>query len=168
MSTEYPILSRSQLGMNERVVSFNRVTSRPLLPDRRTLVVIHWPGARTKYVNSDLGQVIRGVERWKPGLYNWFIHPNGTIGTQAGRYQSAATKGHNAESYSVNILVGMEEQITQHQVWSFRYLVGAMAWSQAISLTPMIAPHGWILPTQCPGPSVLSRFNELTDGLRWA
>lgn len=168
MGTEYPILSRSQLGMGERVVNFNHITSRPLLRNELGLVKVHHPGSGDYYANRDLGQVIRSVERWKPGLYNYFIHPNGTIGTQAGRYRSAATKGHNDEGYSVNILVGAKEDITQHQIWSFRYLVGVMAWSKAINLTPMIAQHGWLVPTDCPGRSIKAKWGELTDGLRWA
>jgi hypothetical protein len=165
---EYPILSRTQLGMNERVVSFNRITSRPLLPERVGLVVVHWPGSGDFYASRDLGQVVRGVERWKPGLYNYFIHPNGTIGVQAGRYQGAATKGHNQESIAVNILVGKKEPLFQHQINSFRFLMGALAWSGAISLTPWIAQHGWVLPTACPGPQIQQNWGALTDGLRWA
>ena len=168
MGIEYPILTRAQLGMKPRVVSYNHITSRPLLRDNLGLVVVHWPGGGDYYANRDLGDVIRSVERWKPGLYSYFIHPNGTIGTQAGRYQAAATKGHNAESYAINILVGMKEDISQHQLWSFRYLVGCLAWSKAINLTPMIAQHGWLVPTGCPGPSIKGRWEQLVDGLRWA
>jgi hypothetical protein len=167
MSSEYPILTRQQLGMGERVVNYNHITSRPLLAEKRGLVVVHHPGSKQRFANADLGAVIRGIERWKPGLYNYFIHPNGTIGTQAGRYLGAATKGHNQESYAVNILVGEGEEISTHQVWSFRYLMGVMAWSGAINLTPFIAQHGWLVPTACPGPSVKGRWDELTEGLRW-
>ncbi len=167
MTTEYPIYSRVDLGLKPRVVSFNHITSRPLLPDRRGLVVVHWPGAGDRYANRDLADVVKSIERWKPGLYNYLIHPNGGIGTQAGRYQGAATRGHNAESYAINILVGKKESITTDQIASFRYLMGVMAWSQAINLAPFIAQHGWLVSTQCPGPSIQGHWDTQVDGLRW-
>ena len=161
------ILDRAALGLNPRVVSFNRITSRPPLPRELGLIVVHYPGVKKLYRTEDLGKVARSIEAWKPGEYNYLIHPNGVVGSLAGEYVGAHCKGYNAVSYGVNILHGTQEQVSDEQVASFRWLIGCLAWAKAINLTPMIVQHGWLAPTACPG-DVKRRWAEMTDGLRWA
>lgn len=164
--TDPTILSRRALGLNPRVVNFNRITSRPLLPRGLGLVVVHYPGVNVDYAFQDLGKVARSIEAWKPGEYNYLIHPSGLIGELAGEYQAAHCKGYNDRSYGINVLVGVGKNVSDAQVSSFRWLIGALAYTGKINTTPMIVQHGWLAATACPGP-VKQRWNEMTVGLRW-
>ena len=64
--TDPMILSRAAMGMNPRVVNFNRITSRPLLAPQRPIVVVHYPGTNVHYGTSDIAKVARSIEAWKP------------------------------------------------------------------------------------------------------
>jgi hypothetical protein len=161
------LLDRVALGLKPKVTNFDGFTRRPLLEQERPLVVVHWPGVDVDYTQSDISKVAQAIERWKKGEYNYLIHPNGTIAEQAGIYRGAHARKFNPLSYGVNILVGLKGQVSDEQILSFRWLMGCLAWQKKISLTPMIAQHGWLIPTGCPG-TVARRWDELTEGLRWA
>ena len=141
------IMSRTDNGLGARVVSFNRVTSRPPLPRLLGTVIVHYTGVYRSYETADLGRTVRSIEAWKPGEYNYVIHSDGRIATQAGEFRGAHAAGWNDRAYGILMLCGVGDPCTDAQVESFRWLMGCLKWVGAIRLSAQIVPHRKVAAT---------------------
>ena len=154
------IIPRTQVGLPARVANIDKISSRPLLQRRLGLVVVHYTGARASYAGKDIASAIRSIHRWRANEYNYVIALDGTIVEFAGAYQAAHCKGRNASSYGVLFLNGIPDVATDAQVDSYRWLIGCLKWTQAISPNAWQVQHGQVAATDCPGP-VKQRWAEL-------
>lgn len=154
------IVPRTAAGLSPVVRNFNRITRRALLRERIPLIVCHYTGVKRRYAEADTAAVIRGLERWKPGEYNYVIDQRGFIWEFSGEYQGAHAKGYNDRSYGVLFLNGIEEAVTDAQVRAFKGLTGALMWTQRVQPGAWVIGHREIAPTACPGP-VWDRMGDL-------
>lgn len=157
------IIPRTESGMGARVVSFNRITSRPRLARALGLIVLHYTGVNKKYHGltvAEVQKVIRMIERLKPGEYNYVIDWAGNVYELAGEYQGAHCKGYNDRAYGVLFLNGVGEPATDAQILAYRFLRGCLLWVGAVTPTVWQVPHKWVAATACPG-DVFERYDAL-------
>jgi N-acetyl-anhydromuramyl-L-alanine amidase AmpD len=154
------IIPRTAAGLSPVVRNFNRITRRALLRERIPLIICHYTGVRRKYADADTAAVIRSLERWKPGEYNYVIDQRGLIWEFAGEYQAAHAKGYNDRSYGVLFLNGVDEPLNDAQLAAFRDLTGALMWTQRVVPGAWVIGHREIAATACPGP-VFGRIQDL-------
>ena len=168
MTAIYPtrIIPRIEAKLSPVVVKFNRVTRRPPLRRGLGLIVLHYTGVNRRYaLETEFEQVaarIRGIERWKPGEYNYVIDQVGRVWELAGEYEGAHTKGYNDRGYGVLFLNGVGEPCNDRQVWAYQWLRGCLQWVGAVNLTPFEVPHQWLAGSACPG-EIMARLPDLTS-----
>lgn len=153
--SEPRIISRAESGMSPRVVSFNHITSRPRLARGLGLIVLHYTGVNRRYGKLTVAEVqaiIRRLELWKPGEYNYVIDQAGNVYEFAGEYQAAHCKGYNDRAYGILFLNGTNEPATTAEIDAYHWLRGCLQWVGAVTPTVWEVPHKWVGATACPGP----------------
>ncbi len=155
------IIPRTQLGLPARVTNINRITPRPLLQRNLGLVLVHYTGVNRSYATADLAKTIQSIHRWKANEYNYVIHMDGRVAEFAGAYRAAHCAGRNDSSYGILFLNGNSDPCTDAQVASYRWLIGCLKWTQAISNQAWQVQHGQVAATACPG-RIKERWQELT------
>jgi hypothetical protein len=155
------ILSRFDVGLPGRVTNIDRITPRPLLKPRLDMVICHYTGVKRSYADADLNKTIASVHRWKANEYNYVIHMDGRIAEFAGRHRAAHASKYNNTAYGILFLNGEPDACTDAQVASFRWLIGVLKWTQAITNDVEIFQHGQVAATACPG-RIKERWAELT------
>ena len=154
------IIPRIDLGLPARVTNINRITPRPALARNLGMIVCHYTGVKRSYATADLAKTVQSIHRWRANEYNYVIHMDGRIAEFAGAFQAAHCAGRNATSYGVLMLNGEGDPCTDAQVASFRWLVGVLKWTQAVSNGALIVQHGQVAATSCPG-RIKERWAEL-------
>jgi N-acetylmuramoyl-L-alanine amidase len=154
------IIPRTAAGLSAVVRNFNRITKRPLLRERIPLIICHYTGVNQRYATKDTAAVIRSIDRWKPNEYNYVIDQAGVVWEFSGEYQGAHAKGYNDRSYGVLFLNGVDEPLTDAQVEAFRFLTGALMWTQRVFTHAWVVGHREVAATACPGP-VFARIEDL-------
>lgn len=155
------ILSRVDVGLPARVTNIDRITARPLLRPRLGMVICHYTGVKRSYANADLNKTIASIHRWRANEYNYVIHMDGRIAEFAGRHRAAHAAKYNNTAYGILFLNGESDACTDAQVESFRWLIGVLKWTQAITNDVEIFQHGQVAATACPG-RIKERWAELT------
>jgi hypothetical protein len=155
------MLPRTAVGLSARVTGFNQITERPLLQRELGLVICHHTGNKGTYHGKDVAKSIRAINRWKPSEYNYVIALDGTIVEFAGAHVGAHCTGRNSTSYGILFLNSVNDACTDAQVESYRWLIGCLKWTKAISPGAWQVQHGQVAATACPG-RIKERWSELT------
>jgi N-acetyl-anhydromuramyl-L-alanine amidase AmpD len=154
------IIPRTGAGLSAVVRGFNRISKRPLLAKEIPLIVCHYTGVKKRYASLDTAAQIRSIDRWKPNEYNYVIDQAGVVWEFSGEYQAAHCAGYNDRSYGVLFLNGTEEPLTDAQLAAFKFLTGALMWTNRVFERAWVVGHRQIAATACPGP-VYDRIEEL-------
>jgi len=157
------IIPRLETGLPARVTSFNHVTLRPLLNRGLGLVLVHYTGVNRTYrgmTQAQVNAVIKSINRWKPNEYNYVIDWAGRVYEFAGERRAAHATGFNDTGYGILMLNGVNDAMTNEQLFSFHFLLGMLAYSGATQPAPWVLGHYEVAATACPGP-VKSRLHEM-------
>jgi len=155
------IIPRTDLGLPVRVTGINRITPRAPLARNLGMVIVHHTGANRSYATADLAKSVQSINRWRANEYNYVIHADGRIAEFAGAHVGAHCAGRNSTSYGILFLNSVNDACTDAQVESYRWLIGCLKWTKAISPGAWQVQHGEVAATACPG-RVRERWSELT------
>lgn len=151
------IIPRAETGLPARVTSFNHITLRPLLPRMLGLIVCHYTGVKRSYhglSQAEVAAVIKGINRWKPNEYNYVIDWAGRVYEFAGDRRAAHATGFNDTGYGILFLNGVNDPMTNEQLYAFHFLFGMMMMGGLVQGAPFVVGHGEIAATACPGPII--------------
>ncbi len=167
----YRIVTRSEIGLPDRVTNMNGSPRNQLAKGRDGLTV-HYVGAGSFEAREpelailSIEQYARTPQKATPFEYNFMIHQrdDDRVYEYAGYFQAAHSSRNNAAFFGVCLLNGVAEKPTDRQIDKVRWLRHQLTADGWIRSGGKLLPHqrmpGQEGATTCPGQHVMTRWRE--------